>query len=68
VVNSGFGDSNGVGDHLQRRAADTVCGEQVQRVIEYARPGRAVLDHPQLLPVGSRLSCRSHATRLDDGY
>ena len=56
MVDSGFRDPDGVSDHLQRRTADTVLGEQVQRGIEYARPGSAVLDDPQR-SVGNGLSC-----------
>jgi hypothetical protein len=67
VVDSGFRDPYGIRDHLQRRCADAVLGEQVQRGIKYARPRWAVLDDPQL-PVGDRLSCCFHTTRLDDGY
>ena len=53
------------GDHLQRRAADAVIGEEGQRGVEHARPGGAVLDDPQLA-VGNRLSCRFHTLRLDE--
>ncbi len=67
MVDSSFRYTDGVSDHLQRRTADTVCGEQIQRGIEYPRPGRAVLDDPQP-PVGDRLSCCCHTPRLDDGY
>jgi len=55
MVDSSFGDPYGVGDHLQRRTADTVPGEEIQRRIEYARAGSAVLDYPQF-PIGNRLS------------
>jgi hypothetical protein len=47
VVDSSFGDPDGIGDHLQRGAADAVLGEKVQRGIEYSRPGRAVRDDLQ---------------------
>ncbi len=33
VVNSGFRDPDGVGDHLQRGSADAVPSEQIQRGI-----------------------------------
>lgn len=65
VVDSGFCDPNGVSDHLQRRTADTVLGEQVQRGIQHTRPGSAVLDEARA-PVGNRLACSSHTTRLDE--
>ncbi len=65
VVDSSFRDPDGVGDHLQRRTADTVLGEQVQRGIKHTRAGGAVLDDPQL-PVDDRLSCCTHTTRLDE--
>jgi hypothetical protein len=65
MVDSSFRYTDGVSDHLQRRTADTVCGEQIQRGIEYPRPGRAVLDQPELI-TGDRPPCCSHAPRLDD--
>jgi hypothetical protein len=65
VVDSSFRDPDGVSDHLQRRTADAVLGEQVQRGIQYARPSGAVLDDSQL-PIGDRLSCCFHTTRLDE--
>ena len=65
VVDSRFGDPDGVSDHLQRGSADAVLGEQVQRGIEHASPGGTVLYHPQL-PVGNRLPCCFHTTRLDE--
>jgi hypothetical protein len=47
VVDSRFRDANGVGDHLQRCPAYAMLGEQVQRGIQHARPGRAVLGNPE---------------------
>lgn len=67
VVDGGFRDPDGVGDHLQRRAADTVLGERIERGIQYARPRGAVPDDLQF-PVGDRWTGSFHTTRLDDGY
>jgi hypothetical protein len=38
LVDGGFRNPDGVREHLQRRAADTVLGEQIERGIQYARP------------------------------
>jgi len=53
MVDGSFRNTNGVSDHLQRRAADAALGEQIQRGIKNARPSGAVPDDLQF-PVGNR--------------
>jgi hypothetical protein len=48
VVDSGFRDTERIGDHLQRRSADAVIGEQVQRGDRDSGLGGATRDGAEL--------------------
>jgi hypothetical protein len=54
VVDRGLGDADGISDHLQRRSADTVVGEQFQRSAQDAALSRSALDSAER-PFGPRL-------------
>jgi hypothetical protein len=54
VVDRGLGDPDGVSDHLQRRSADTVVGEQIQRGAQNAGLGRSATNLAKQAP-GLRL-------------